>query len=219
MLPDVNLDDPNLDAAVPQRINTSMKHEMQPLPSGQARPWVPLEKSQQRQEEEKDPMLESMVASTGSLDLDDEGNWDYHGHSSGRTFLRKMRYQLGDLMGKAEAMPFMKYRSLEQPSELVKLHSLDPNLPKTHALPAKRCALLLSGNALDDAGAIIRVVHQPSYYAMLHRTYDTPYEDLNDEDHRFLPLLYGVIALGTLFASADQSELQTNGYANAIDQG
>ncbi len=167
-------------------------------------------------------MLESMVTNTGSLDLDDEGNWDFHGHSSGRIFLRKMRDQFGDLMGKPDAMPLMSYTSLSQPAGRIgtaKALADTPNLPKTHDLPAKRCALLLSGNALDDAGAIIRIVHQPSYYAMLHRIYDMPYEELSDEEHKFLPLLYGVLALGTLFARAEQSELQTNGYGNAIDQG
>jgi hypothetical protein len=225
VFPDVNLDDSDFDAAVPQRIHNAMKHETQPLPSSQARPWAPLEKHQQRPSNEKDPMLESMVTNTGSLDLDDEGNWDFHGHSSGRFFLRRMRDQFGDLMGKPDALPLMNYSRLSQPAQSVGSPKasvntpLDPSKPKTHDLPAKRCALLLSGNALDDAGAILRIVHQPSYYSMLHRIYDMPYEEFGDKEHRFLPLLYGVLALGALFGKAEQSELQTNGYEHAIDQG
>lgn len=225
VLPDVDLDDSDFDATVPQRMNNTMKYEMQPLPSGQARPWAPLEKHQQRPSKEKDPMLESMVTNTGSLDLDDEGNWDFHGHSSGRIFLRRMREQFGDLMGKPEEMPLMNYTPLSQPTEPVGSPKasanspMDPSVPKTHDLPEKRCALLLSGNALDDAGAIIRIVHQPSYYIMLHRIYDMSYEEFGDKEHKFLPLLYGVLALGALFARAEQSELQTNGYEHAIDQG
>lgn len=92
-------------------------------------------------------------------------------------------------------------------------------MPKTSELPLKRSALLLSGNALDDAGAILRVVHQPSYYTMLHRIYDTPYERFGDAEHKFLPLLYGVLALGALFARAEQTELQIDGHRNATERG
>ncbi len=225
VLPDVNLDDPNFDTAVPQRTNNPIKRETQALPSGQARPWAPLEKHEQRPSQEKDPMLESMVTNTGSLDLDDEGYWDFHGHSSGRIFLRRMRDQFGDLMGKPDAMPHLNYTRLSQHTEPVsppKVSAntpMDPSVPKTHDLPAKHCALLLSGNALDDAGAIIRIVHQPSYYVMLHRIYDMSYEEFGDKEHKFLPLLYGVLSLGALFARAEQSELQTNGYEHALDQG
>ena len=225
VLPDVNLDDPDLDAGTSQRINATIKKEKPPLQMGQTRPWVLLENGRQQSDGEKDSMLESMVTNTGSLDLDDDGNWDFHGHSSGRIFLRKMRDQLGDLVGKPDAMPLMRYdnvsprsQPMESPRNWVDT-PLDPLLPKTHDLPAKHCAQLLCGNALDDAGAVLRVVHQPTFYALFDRVYDLPYEELDDEDHRFLPLLYGVIAWGALFAKSDQSELQTNGYGNAIEQG
>ena len=220
LLPDIDLNDPKHDA--PQHRKSTVKHEVQPLQSSQSRPWPPLGKVQQGCEGEKDSMLESMVTNTGSLDLDDEGNWDFHGHSSGRVFLRRMRDQFGDLMGKPDGMPFMRFRNMSQPSESPKSSTdtpMDLNLPRTHDLPAKHCAKLLCENALDDAGAIIRVVHQPSFYSMFDRVYDVPYEKYGDEEHRFLPLLYGVIALGSLFARADQSQLQRNGYENAIDQG
>ena len=170
-------------------------------------------------------MLESMVANTGSLDLDDDGHWDFHGHSSGRVFLRRMRAQFGDLMGKPGATPFLKHRSFSPRSQLADSPRyssdtpMDPNLPKTRELPPKHCAQLLCENALDDAGALLRVVHQPTFYIMFHRVYDRPYDEFTDAEHRFLPLLYGVIALGSLFARADQSQLQTFGYENAIDQG
>lgn len=221
VLPDVDLDDPNFDIGVAQRLHQSLEHGVHPLQSGQVRPWVPLQRPQQTGSDgEKDSMLESMVANTGLLDLDDEGNWDFHGHSSGRVFLRRMRDQFGDLMGKPDGMPFMKYKSVSADSPRTSADTpIDPNLPRTHDLPPKHCAKLLAENALDDAGAILRVVHQPTFYAMFDRVYDIPYEDFGEEEHRFLPLLYGVIALGSLFAKADQSQLQTNGYENAIDQG
>ena len=166
------------------------------------------------------------MTNTGSLDLDDQGNWDFYGHSSGRVFLRKMREQLGDLMGKTvdaqHALPSLAYKSVLQPLESLKPsadRSQDPNLPNTRDLCRKSCALLLTSNALDDACAILRLVHRPTFDAMLHRVYDTPPENFGDEENSFLPQLYAVIALGTLFARAEQSELQKFGYGNAFDQG
>ena len=194
--------------------------------SDQTKTWAPLGKSQQEGDGEKDTVLESMVTNTGSLDLDDEGNWDFSGHSSGRVFLRKVREQFGDLMGQTadsqHAMPFLKYKIISQRTESLKSsadRSQDPNLPNTRDLCKKSCALLLTSNALDDACAILRLVHRPTFDAMLHRVYDTPPEEFGNEENSFLPQLYAVIALGTLFARAEQSELQKFGYDNAFEQG
>ena len=225
VLPNVDLDDYNADLGVTQRMHLSPNQGFQPRPS-QGRPWVPLGQSQQGSDEEKDSVLESMVTNTGSLDLDDQGNWDFHGHSSGRVFLRKMREQFGDLMGQTTdgqyALPFLSYKGTSQYSESPRSsagHSQDRNLPNTRDLCAKNCALLLTSNALDDACAILRLVHRPTFDAMLHRIYDTPPEEFGDEENNFLPQLYAVLALGTLFARAEQSELQKYGYDNAFEQG
>ena len=221
VLPDVDLGDPNLDLGAAQRKYSTVKNE--PQPPGQERPWVPLEKNQQGNEGDKDSMLESMVANTGSLDLDDEGHWDFHGHSSGRVFLRRMREQFGALVGKENPgnMPFKNYRSIK-PLDSPKVPAespIDRNLSITHELPDKHCAQLLCKNALDDAGAMLRLEHRPTFLLMFDRVYDTPVEEFGDEENRFVPLLYAVIALGTLFAKAEESQLQRNGYDSAIDQG
>lgn len=221
VLPDVDLGDPNLDIGAPQRMRSAVKNE--PQPHVQQRPWVPLERNQQGNEGDKDSMLESMVAVTGSLDLDDEGHWDFHGHSSGRVFLRRMREQFGALVGKGNPgnMPFKTYKSakpLDSPKALGE-SPIDRNLPITHELPDKHCAQLLCKNALDDAGALLRLEHRPTFLLMFDRVYDTPVEEFGDEENRFVPLLYAVIALGTLFAKAEESLLQKNGYDSAIDQG
>ena len=112
----------------------------------------------------------------------------------------------------------MTSQSFESPNSSAD-RSQDPNLPNTRDLCTKSCALLLSSNALDDACAILRLVHRPTFDAMLHRIYDTPPEEFGDEENSFLPQLYAVIALGTLFARAEQSKLQRHGYDNAFEQG
>ena len=221
VFPDVDLGDPNLDLGASQRMHSNVKNE--PQPSVQQRPWVSLEKDQQGHEGDKDSMLESMVANTGSLDLDDEGHWDFHGHSSGRVFLRRMREQFGALVGKENPgnMPFKNYKSIK-PLDSPKAPGespIDRSLPITHELPDKHCAHLLCKNALDDAGALLRLEHRPTFLLMFDRVYDTPVEEFGDEEIRFVPLLYSVIALGTLFAKAEESQLQKNGYDSAIDQG
>ncbi|KAL9100115.1 MAG: hypothetical protein Q9163_004476 [Psora crenata] len=222
VLPDVNLDDPALAASMPQP-NPCIEPEDLPGTPAQQRQSVRQGKPQNVSYCEKDAMLESMVENIGLLDLDDEGYWDFHGHSSGRAFLRKMREQFGDLMGKADNdMPFIKSSSGSQSGNSPVSTAQSPmgsKLPNTNDLPNKRCAMQLCSNALDDACAVLRFVHQPSFYALFDRVYNTPSENLETQDLKFLPLLYAVIALGTLFATAEQSELMTNGFKNAMAQG
>ena len=171
-------------------------------------------------------MLESMVENTGSLDLDDEGHWDFRGHSSGLAFLRKMRDQFGDLMGKSDGLVFSPDRMRDRNSQ--PLTSPSPSsvgspmiqrIPTISELPDKACALRLCAYALDDACAILRFVHQPTFYAMVNRVYEMRPEGLGPEENKFLLLLYSTIALGTLFATNEQSKLISNGFDSAIDQG
>lgn len=223
MLPDVNLDDPDFDAGVPQRMHGSVKQERSPV-AVQGSSRSPSTNFRLAEEVENESLLESMVENTGALDLDDQGFWDYHGHSSGVVFLRRMREQLGDLMGKSEGygLPTPKARHLHLALESPRSNDDSPsesNLSNIHDLPTRDCARSLCGYALDDACAVMRFVHQPTFYAMLDRIYNKQPEYFGNEENRFLPLLYAAMALGCLFAKAEDSQLQINGYESAIDQG
>ena len=231
VLPDVDLDDPNYEAGMPQRIHPAVKQEIKPADYSQPMPGmllgIPPANTPPNADAEKDSLLESMVENTGLLDIDDQGYWDFHGHSSGLVFLRRMREQFGDLMGKTEgaSMPFMKSRSpmsLSLPFESPKSSvdsPMDSNLPNTQDLPTRDCARKLCQYALDDACALMRFVHQPTFYAMFDRVYDVAPENYGNDENRFLPLLYSALALGCLFAKAETSILQIEGYESAIDQG
>lgn len=227
VMPDVNLDDPSLDTALPPHIATYTKHEDSSTVSpGRPTQWSQHHPLPAASETEKDSMLESMVENTGTLDIDDDGHWDFHGHSSGRAFLGRMREQFGTLMGKPNeySMPSAKAQSdsPSNPSQSPAFSVQSPTgfkSPNTSDLPPKDVARCLCENALDDACAILRFIHQPTFYAMFDRIYDTPSEDLNSEELRFLPLFYSALALGTLFSTAEQSPLMTNGFQNAIQQG
>ena len=221
MLPEVDLDDPNFDARVPQRMHGSVKQESSPVA---VQASVSPSTNHLTEEVENESLLESMVDNTGALDLDDQGNWDYHGHSSGLVFLRRMREQFGDLMGKSEGYGFspLKGRNLHLTLESPKSNGNSPselNVPNTHGLPTRDGARRLCGYALDDACAVMRFVHQPTFYDLLDRIYDVQPQYFGSEENRFLPLLYAAMALGCLFAKAEDSQLQINGYESAIDQG
>ncbi|KAI4204149.1 MAG: hypothetical protein LQ350_001340 [Teloschistes chrysophthalmus] len=223
VLPDVDLDDASYDAAATPQ--PQVKQERDISSSGiDAAPAISSTSSSAIGEAEKEALLESMVHEAGSLDLDDQGHWDFYGQSSGMVFLRRMREQFGDLLGKPEdsGTPFTKSSNVSS-----RLNSptsgngspLDPNSTNTRDLPARACARKLCSCALDDAAALLRFVHQPTFYMMFDRAYDTPQKQLTSADHKFLPLFYSVIALGCLFAKAEQSMLQSYGYESAAEQG
>jgi hypothetical protein len=221
VLPDIDLNDPNLDLTTPQRILPTFKRNTTAPAVGASNPAAAKTNAST---ESGDELLESMVDNTGSLDLDDQGHWDYHGQSSGVMFLRRMREQFGDLFGQElyrgtgsflRPRPMSQFfdspRSSDSPME---------SIASIHDLPTKEIAKELCSNALDDACTLMRFVHQPSFYAMLDRIYDTPPDQYTNEENRFLPLLYVVMALGCLFAKTEQSKLDLkDGYEGATDQG
>jgi len=225
VLPDADLDDPRIGHPLPQNLHfpggthAKASRSREVLPSE-----VPSAPASAGREAEKESLLESMVQSTGSLDLDDRGYWDFHGHSSGLTFLRRMRQQFGDLMGAAEGhgTMFLQTKPMTQifDSPMSSVDSpMDPTVPNIEDLLSKGCAHELCEVALDDACALMRFIHQPTFYAMFDRIYDTDAEQYGKEENTYLPLVYAVIAVGCLFSKTENSKLQKEGYENARDQG
>ena len=171
---------------------------------------------------EDDAQLQSMVENTGSLDLDDQGHWDFHGHSSGFAFMRKLRTQFGDLTVPDPRMPAGRSRQLSQMLESPKSMASSPfdiTMPSSFDLPSRELARQLCRNTLDDAIALMRFIHQPSFYRNLDRIFDTDSDHFTNDDVRFLPLLYVVMAIGCLFAQKENSMLDVNGYESAMEQG
>lgn len=223
--PNVNLDDPKSIPEKPPLMLSAIKQEEGSPETNHAATTAARSSSGHQEEEfEEDSLLESMVNEAGLLNIDDQGHWDFYGQSSGLIFLRRMREQFGDLMGNLDGngLPFMKSSRISEssgsPNPLVG-HA--PQLKEliTNHLPAESCARKLCGCALDDATAIMRFVHQPSFYKMFDKIYTTPPENFTDEEYQFLPLLFSALALGCLFTKAEGSMLQSYGYESAIDQG
>jgi hypothetical protein len=90
-------------------------------------------------------------------------------------------------------------------------------LPAGTDLPTKKEARILCDNAFIDAGAMMRVVHLPSFYRSMDRIYETASENYSNEENSFLPLLYSVLAYGTLFRNDSSSD--EGGYEACIDDG
>jgi hypothetical protein len=173
-------------------------------------------------EEPADSHLEAMVKATGQLDLDEEGNWDYHGHSSGLSFMRGLR-QFGDMFQvPPDASPSLKYRNMSvdppSPASTRSPAASSTALPSGTELPSKQEARILCDNAIIDAGAMQRVVHLPTFYKQLDRMYEIPPETYSNSENSFLPLLYAVLALGKLFSQGEHEVDQSN-YETVVDEG
>jgi hypothetical protein len=173
--------------------------------------------------------LRSMIESTGQLDIDESGNLDFHGGSSGAVFVRRMREQFGDLLGGDHGGPFLP--KIPRPKPLGSLYDsprssiespLEAGIPNTLDLPPREVAKAICADSLNCACALLRFVHQPSFYRTFDRIYDIPPENFGDEENRFLPLLYVVLALGCMFyrpGASDKPKATQNSYQNSISEG
>lgn len=172
---------------------------------------------------EDDAQLQSMVDRTGTLDLDDYGNWDFHGHSSGYVYMRKFRAQFGDQF-LSDSRHASKNRTISQILESPKSANSSPydfNLTHHVDLPPREVAIELCQNTLDDCCALMRPIHRPTFFKRLNAVYDTDPEQYSNHHAQFLPLLYVVMAVGCLFSRTenDKTMLDIKGYKEAIEQG
>ncbi|KAF2712963.1 hypothetical protein K504DRAFT_472475 [Pleomassaria siparia CBS 279.74] len=233
MIPTLDLNDPSIDAHLQSGMFPQLQHpgpgpgpgpQQNVLDPRMAQPrQVQVQVQAQANLDTHDSHLESMVKATGQLDLDEEGNWDYHGHSSGLSFMRRLQQQFGDIIAPPSGSPFVKYRPMSQVFDSPSSTHQSPAdssslLPPGTDLPSKKEARILCDNALIDAGAMMRVVHMPTFYKSMERMYEVSPENYGNAENTFLPLLYAVLALGTLF-SKKELELDQVGYESTIDEG
>ncbi|KXL41553.1 hypothetical protein M433DRAFT_77064 [Acidomyces richmondensis BFW] len=235
LIPNLDLNDPGIDAAVkqgwipgaPGRGNPSaVPDTARPRMNAEPPPPPPPAAAQRPQHAQNlsDTQLELMVRAVAQLDMDEQGHWDYHGHSSGLSFVRRMREQLGDLMGPdTPTTPFVKNRPMSQVLDSPKSFADSPNMESspgsTVDLPPIEYARQICSNAVDDATSLLRIVHKPSFWQSFERLYSTPPDQYTNEDNKFLPLFHSVMAVGHLFGKDDSSSLNQHGYESAIQQG
>lgn len=215
IIPNLDLNDPAIDIAVAQGFIPGLKNKM---------PEFVESKKQQHSngefiEPKKDTNLESMVRAVGQIELDESGRWDYHGHSSGLSFVRRMREQLGDIMGpETVATPFIKSRPashiIDSPKSTNYAESPLGSPSESLDLPPEDIARTLCNNSISETAVLLRTVHLPTFWRSFKRIYSMAPEQFADEDHRFLPLLYSVLAVGSVYGNNQDQE-----YESGIDQG
>ncbi|CAK4028819.1 Activator of stress 1 [Lecanosticta acicola] len=221
LIPNLDLNDPGIDAAVAQGWIPGAPGKGHPTPAQESRQARP--RPSDATDKKSDTNLESMVRAVAQLEMDETGHWDYHGHSSGLSFVRRMREQLGDLMGpETVATPFVKTRPmsplLDSPKSVVESPMGESSPPSTD-LPPKGMARQLCSYAVNDAAALLRTVHQPTFWAGFERIYSIPSENYTNEENVFLPLFYAAVALGCLFGKDGENGVHREGYETAIQQG
>jgi hypothetical protein len=215
VLPGANLDDPKFDAHDIGQIIDSAR---------EAKPNVqtPTRETRPNAVQDDDAQLQTMVEGTASLDLDDQGHWDYHGESSGFTFFRNLRGQFGDSFVPVPRIPSSQSHAvshmMKSPTP-VSSSPYDFNIPHPVDLPDRATAMHLCRNTLDVACALIRFIHKPNFYGKVNRIFDTDPDNYTNADTQFLPLLYVVLGEGCLFAQTEDTKLATVGYESAIEQG
>ena len=91
-------------------------------------------------------------------------------------------------------------------------------LPCKDDLPDREEARVLCEDAILDAGAMLRVVHLPTFLKQLDRMYDLPAAEYGDAEHSFLPLLFAALSLGKVF-SKGTTAVDCVSYEALIDEG
>jgi hypothetical protein len=222
VFPTIDLNDPSIDAHLQSGMLPQLPVAAPRPPVMPTDPRLSHHHTDPQTELADDSHLEAMVKATGQLDLDEQGNWDYHGHSSGLSFMRGLR-QFGDMFQvPPDSSPSLKHRNMSvdppSPSSTRSPAASSTALPLGTELPNKQDAISLCENAIIDAGAMQRVVHLPTFYKQLDRMYEIPTESYANAENNFLPLLYAVLALGKLFSQGEH-EMDKSNYDTVVDEG
>ncbi|KAI2638264.1 hypothetical protein GGS21DRAFT_510432 [Xylaria nigripes] len=215
-IPDVDLNDPNLDPAVQQEFR--MREQARQKAAA-------AQKKEQMKTGTAEGQLQSMVSSAGQLDLNESGDYDFHGTSSGSVFFKQMKKHFRTLLGKDYQIPFMP-----RPPRPFGVMALDsprsaPSSPWStapsqhiHNLPSKKRAIALCSESLDNATCLLRIVHKPSFYDMLDKLYEKSGDDFGIEEKRNLALAYSAMALGCMYDVSDEGAPNSPAYKLSIDE-
>jgi len=208
-LPSIDIDDPKYDARCVEQILDAHRAEF-------------VKARGQHQELDDGAQMRSMIDRTGSLDLDDTGYYDYHGNSSGYTFMRKFRSTFGvDFLPNDRPIENRNLAHVQGSPGSFHSSPFEAGMSLSNDLPSKDVAIELCRNAIDDCCALQRPLHQPTFFRRLNSIYSLDPENYANEHTKFLPLLYSAMAVGCLFGRTDdeKNELDKKGYKTAIEQG
>ncbi|KAL5604766.1 uncharacterized protein BROUX77_004952 [Berkeleyomyces rouxiae] len=205
-LPDIDLADPALNPTIQQEIRARQL----------------ARKQTSKPQAAHDKTIASMTGSIGNLDFNGPGNWNFQGPSSSTVFFlwikKHFRGMLGLVLENEEDFQ-MRPRCLQTLAKsAVPNRSLENNgdsltlAGKTY-LPTKEVAHgLCYYYNLNSATCLIRILHMPSFYALLDQVYAAPFEAMASVTFRHsLAVVHSVFAVGYMYqtmdcASSTQSE-------------
>jgi len=159
----------------------------------------------------------------GRVDLNEHGEWDFHGLSSDAAYLGRIARKFPELMGYDARTPFLPQAAwplVMLPNQVADHAPGFGGLPAVYQeLPPQALARKLCEYSLRHATCVLQTVHGPSFYRMFNSIYDTPAPLYSSEQHRFLGLLYAVLALGSMYDVDERDPSNPDHYAVAMNLG
>ncbi|KAL7808394.1 fungal-specific transcription factor domain-containing protein [Trichoderma gracile] len=119
----------------------------------------------------------------------EQGEIEFHGTSAERTFMEELMGKLGDSSVTHTRLPIHSVPGLFNSDAR---HSDDVPLPTRDQ--ARRLV-----EAALDAQVLLHIIHRPSFDFSFHMIYSLDTSEYSLKERRFLPLLYAVLAFGSLF--------------------
>ncbi|KAK7935441.1 Activator of stress protein 1 [Apiospora marii] len=221
-MPDVDLNDPSLDPSVQQEFRMRDKARTQ-------RQRLVLDDTSSSSSSMLSGQLMSMIPTLGSLDLNDKGDYDFHGVSSGAVFFRRMKDHFRTLLGRDYQVPMHargrrsgNILGLDSPrSSMTSRWDIPTTSTNIYDMPPVEVARTLCSYSLNYATCLLRIVHIPSFLAMLEGLYAKPTHEYDREDNKNLALAYSVMALGCMYNVPDGKDTKSkpSPYELAIEQG
>jgi hypothetical protein len=163
--------------------------------------------------------LENMMDGQGRFTAAEDNNLAYFGGPSGFTFLQKTQQLFGDESNASSP------GKPDSPHHLALSHLFDSPLPDKQALsssisinqllPSRNTATRLLSIVFEQTHQLLRFLDENWFHAQTDRIYDLDPIDYADSDHDFLPLFFGVVAVGYLF---DPERHKKYGCRRTIDQ-
>lgn len=221
LAPDLDLDDPHLDTTVLTKLQLPISNMRSPASTGSKLSESPRQAQHCPAKPEQEANLATVLEETGRLDLDDMGNWSYQSHGSSSAFVRRLGERFSNMsdLSIEDKTTNLRLRGtpdiFESPNRSVN-PALEDSSREIIPLPPREVAMELATSALNEACALFNFVHKPSFFSMLEAVYSLNPAQYTDKEHRFLPLLYAVLALGYLFSCNERVHF---GYTHAISEG
>lgn len=129
----------------------------------------------------------------------EHGEIEFHGTSADRTFMEGLIEKLGDSS--------MTHQRIPVDGSVPGLFQSDARCFDEVPLPGRDQAVKLVEAALD-AQVLLHIVHRPSFDFSFNMVYSLEPREYSLKERRFLPLLYAVLAYGSLFVDPFAERLE-----------